>query len=357
MPEYNYHEQADMQKLNYVDQIISQMPRYVTQFFRGISQTHAPGTRLMYAREIQHFFDYIIDVSYDKNITSYMDISLDVLSSIDHEFIEDYLYHLQTYKDPKTGVQRKNGDTTLKRKLCALSVMYKYLYKHDKVTENPVSKVDMPKIHEKAIVRMDAAETANFLDTVEYGNNLSNRQQKFHDKSKVRDLAIMTLMLSTGIRISECVGLDLNDVDLDNTSLHIIRKGGKEAIVYFSDEAADALKEYLKERKKIDAEKGSEQALFLSSQRKRLGIRSIEKMVKKYALASVPLKKITPHKLRSTFGTALYNETDDIYLVADVLGHNDVNTTRKHYADMDDYKKRQSRNKVTLRESANGKNE
>ena len=350
MPDYNYHDEKEMQTLEYVDNITRQMPRYVTTFFRGISQTHAPSTRLMYAREIQHFFDYIVESYTDSKVESYMDISLELLSKIDHEFIEDYLYYLQQYRDPHTGARRKNGDTTLKRKLCALSVMYKYLYKHEMVTANPVSKVDMPKIHEKAIVRMDAAETANFLDTVEYGNNLSNRQLKFHDKSKVRDLAIMTLMLSTGIRISECVGLDLNDVDMKNTSLHIIRKGGKEAIVYFSDEAAQALTEYMKERKKIDPEKGSETALFLSAQRKRLGVRSIEKMVKKYALASVPLKKITPHKLRSTFGTALYNETDDIYLVADVLGHNDVNTTRKHYADMDDYKKRQSRNKVTLRE-------
>ncbi len=351
MAEYSYHDQVEMQSLTYVDQITSQMPRYVTTFFRGISQTHSPRTRLMYAREIQHFFDYIVESYTDAPVTGYMDISLDVLSSIDHEFIEDYLYHLQNYRD-KSGVQRRNNDKTIKRKLCAISVLYKYLYKHEMVTGNPVSKVDMPKIHEKAIVRMDAAETANFLDTVEFGNNLSARQMKFHEKTKERDLAIMTLMLSTGIRISECVGLDLTDVDIENTSLRVIRKGGKEAVVYFSDEAADALRVYLAKRKKIDAEPGSEHALFLSEQRKRLGVRSIQNLVKKYARIAVPLKKITPHKLRSTFGTALYNETSDIYLVADVLGHNDVNTTRKHYADMDDYKKRQSRNVVKLREDS-----
>jgi len=72
--------------------------------------------------------------------------------------------------------------------------------------------------------------------------------------------------------------------------------------------------------------------------------------VKKYSLTSVPLKHITPHKLRSTFGTELYRATDDIYLVADVLGHSDVNTTRKHYADMDEDRKRRFRNEVQLRE-------
>ena len=350
MAELTYHEQVELESLEYVDNITRQMPRYVTTFFRGISQTHSPRTRLMYAREVQHFFDYIVESWTDSKVESYMDISLDLLSKVDHEFIEDYLYHLQHYRDPRTGKLRKNSEATIKRKLCAISVMYKYLYKHDMVTQNPVSKVDMPKLHSKNIVRMDAAETANFLDTVEFGNNLTEHQLAFHEKTHVRDLALLTLMLSTGIRISECVGLDMNDVDLENTSLKIIRKGGKEGIVYFSDEALGPLKDYIKERKKIDAVKGSENALFLSNRKSRITVRAVEKMVRKYAGASVPLKKITPHKLRSTFGTALYNETGDIYLVADVLGHNDVNTTRKHYADMDDYKKRTNRNKVELRE-------
>lgn len=72
----------------------------------------------------------------------------------------------------------------------------------------------------------------------------------------------------------------------------------------------------------------------------------------KYAKEVTPLKKITPHKLRSTYGTALYQETDDIYLVAEVLGHSDVNTTRKHYAAMSDTRRRQAAGKVVLRESA-----
>ena len=216
--------------------------------------------------------------------------------------------------------------------------------------ENIFDKVDRPKLPEKAITRMDADETANFLDTVEYGTNLTDRQLKFHEKSKVRDLAIMTLMLSTGIRISECVGLDLNDVDFKNTCIRVTRKGGKEAIVYFSDEAVEPLQEYIEERKKLTPAKGSENALFLSSHHSRINVRTIQNMVKKYSQIAVPLKHITPHKLRSTYGTALYQETSDIYLVADVLGHSDVNTTRKHYADMDDYRKRRARNTVQLRE-------
>ena len=96
---------------------------------------------------------------------------------------------------------------------------------------------------------------------------------------------------------------------------------------------------------------GSEDALFLSLQNKRLNVRSIENLVKKYARIITPLKKITPHKLRSTYGTNLYRETGDIYLVADVLGHNDVNTTKKHYAAIQEDRRRSARNIVKLREN------
>ena len=197
---------------------------------------------------------------------------------------------------------------------------------------------------------MESDEVANFLDTVEFGNNLSKQQLRFHEKMKTRDLAMMTLMLSTGIRVSECVGINISDVDFDRSSIRVVRKGGNEDLVYFSDEAAEVLLEYLEERKNIDPAPGSEDALFLSSHRTRMTARNVEYMVKKYARVATPLKKITPHKLRSTYGTALYQETSDIYLVASVLGHKDVNTTRKHYAAMDDDKKWRSRNDVQLRE-------
>ena len=122
-------------------------------------------------------------------------------------------------------------------------------------------------------------------------------------------------------------------------------------VVYFGDEVADALENYIEaDRKVITPLSGHEQALFLSTQRKRMGVQAVENMVKKYARQVTPNKKITPHKLRSTYGTSLYKETGDIYLVADVLGHKDVNTTKKHYAAIDEDRRRQAANIVKLRE-------
>ena len=120
-------------------------------------------------------------------------------------------------------------------------------------------------------------------------------------------------------------------------------------------QVADALWDYKQERDHMIPKDGSENAFFLSLQRSRMSVRSVEKLVKKYSSIVTTLKKITPHKLRSTYGTALYRETGDIYLVADVLGHTDVNTTRKHYAAMADTRRRQAAKAVTLRESTEKK--
>ena len=122
-------------------------------------------------------------------------------------------------------------------------------------------------------------------------------------------------------------------------------------IVYFGDEVAKALQDYIQgDRKAITPVSGHEHALFYSVQRKRIGVHAVENLVKKYAKQVTPLKKITPHKLRSTYGTTLYQETGDIYLVADVLGHKDVNTTRKHYAAQDETRRRMAAKYVKLRE-------
>ena len=172
----------------------------------------------------------------------------------------------------------------------------------------------------------------------------------YHERTKTRDLALLTLMLGTGIRVSECVGLDIDDVDLKNNGIKIHRKGGAEVIVYFSDEVAEAVCKYLEERMEITAVAGHENALFLSMQNRRITVRAVENLVKKYSKLVTNLKNITPHKLRSTYGTSLYRETGDIYLVADVLGHKDVNTTRKHYAAIEDDRRRKAAKYVHLRE-------
>lgn len=343
-----YNDQVNEKNIIALRNVISELPSYVKIFFRGIEPTTSSRTRLGYARDLKLFYDFLCEVNPVFKGKKPVDITLNDLSSLEAEDIEEYLEYLKLYT--KNGRTYSNGERAIKRKLSALRVFYGYLYKNDRVTANPAEKVDMPKIHAKNIIRMEANEVAEFLDAVEYGNTLTEHQKKYHEKTKVRDLAILTLMLGTGIRVSECVGIDINDVDKDNDRIKIIRKGGYESLIYYGDEVASALYEYMNERKKMSPQTGHENALFLSSQMRRISVRSVENLVKKYAITVTPMKHITPHKLRSTYGTELYKESGDIYLVADVLGHSDVNTTKRHYADIDEERKRNARNKVQLRE-------
>ena len=348
MADKTYHQQQEIKNIEILRSLLAEMPKYVSTFIRGIENKTAPRTRMEYARDLKSFFLFLCETNPVLKGKTPKDIPLDFINHLDSEDIEEYLEYIKLYS--KNGEQITNKERALKRKLTTIRVFFNYLYKNDKIDSNPALKVDMPKLHDKAIVRLEANEVANFLDNVEYGNQLTEKQLQFHEKTKKRDLALLTLMLATGIRVTECVGLDINDVDFDNERIKVTRKGGYEAFVYFSEEAADALAEYIEERKKITAKEGHENALFLSSQKTRLTVRSVEYLVKKYAAPVTPLKKITPHKLRSTYGTSLYQETGDIYLVADVLGHKDVNTTRRHYADIENERRRNARNKVQLRE-------
>ena len=235
----------------------------------------------------------------------------------------------------KDGKEYTNDERGKARKLSALRSLYKYFHSHELIEKNPAMIVRTPKIHEKEIIRLDSDEVAMLLDKAESGEDMTPKQKAYHEKTRLRDMALLTLLLGTGIRVSECVGLDIDDVDFKNNGVKVRRKGGNETVVYFGTEVEDALLDYMNERDYMHPASGHEEALFLSLQNRRITVRAVEKLVKKYAKLVTSVKKITPHKLRSTYGTSLYRETGDIYLVADVLGHKDVNTTRRHYAAME----------------------
>lgn len=347
MKEKAYHEKVNNKNELHLRELMDELPRFCRQFFIGIESTTASRTRIAYAYDLGIFFTYLHDTNPVYAKLEIQDFPLEMLDEITPMDIEEYLMYLKYYV--KDGVEHSNDESSLKRKLSSLKSFYNYFYRNQLIQQNPASIVKIPKLHEKNIVRLDVDEVAILLDEVESGEKLTKRQQAFHEKTKVRDLAILTLMLGTGIRVSECVGLDIDDVDFKNNGIKIHRKGGQEVVVYFGDEVRDALMDYMKEREHTIACEGHTNALFLSLQNKRLSVRSVENLVKKYAKLVTNLKNITPHKLRSTYGTNLYRETGDIYLVADVLGHKDVNTTKKHYAALEDERRRKAAKYVHLR--------
>lgn len=344
-----YYEQKDRENIQKLRIKIKELPVFCAEFFRGIEPLTSSRTRIAYAYDLRVFFDFLRKENPTVKKLELHDIPLSFLDQLHVTDLEEYMEYLK-YRFNERNQEVVNKERGVMRKIASLKSFYNYYYRNERLKNNPAALVQLPKLHEKEIIRLDIDEVALLLDEVERGNSLTEKQKKFHAKTKLRDLALLTLLLGTGIRVSECVGLNITDIDFKNGGIRIHRKGGKEVTVYFGIEVEHALEDYLEEREHLIPDDGHEGALFLSLQMKRLSVRSVENLVKKYARIVTPLKKITPHKLRSTYGTSLYRETGDIYLVADVLGHTDVNTTKKHYAALEDERRRSARNAVKLRE-------
>ena len=344
----NYHDEQNKKNILHLREILDTLPPFCAQYFRGMQEYISSRTRVAYAYDIRVFFEYMHENNPVFKKMKIKDYPLSMLDQITRLDIEEYLEYCSYYI--KDGKEYMNDERGKARKLASLRSFYNYFFRNELIEKNPAALVPMPKLHEKEIVRLDADEVAILLDNVESGQKLTKQQLHYHEKTKVRDVALLTLLLGTGIRVSECVGLDIQDIDFKNNGLKIRRKGGYEAVVYFGEEVETALLDYLEQRELIIPVEGNEDALFLSMQNKRISVRAVELLVKKYASSVTNLKKITPHKLRSTYGTTLYRETGDIYLVADVLGHKDVNTTRKHYAAIEDERRRKAAGAVKLRE-------
>lgn len=342
----NYYQERNLKTLDKIDDLLTELPYFCEDYLRGVETRTSTLTRLNYVYDLRIFFDFLTKKKYrGKEIR---DLTLEDLESVTDTDLEIYLSYLGNYRFRD---KRLSCDERAKaRKLSTVRSLYKYFFNKGLIEVNNTSKVATPKLHEKEIIRLETNEVNSLLDTAEFGSGLSRHASGYHEKTKIRDSAILTLFLGTGVRISELVGLNDESIDFSNNSFVVTRKGGNQAILYFSEEVGDALAAYLAQKEEDPRVPPEEHALFLSLQYRRITVRAVENLVKKYAKIVSPLKKITPHKLRSTYGTTLYRETGDIYIVADVLGHKDVNTTRKHYAAITEDKRRSVAEKVHLRD-------
>lgn len=355
MATLTYHKLQSHKHNERIKQILKELPPVCSDYFRSISQTSSSLTRLAYAYDLRLFFHYLCSERFSFANSSPELMSIEEISAITARDIEGFQeYLLQYAKTDTDGMSSsptliQNNELGIMRKLCSVRSLFEYLFKNELIPANVATLVSLPKKKEKPIIYLEPDEVQEMVDAVITGNGLSEKQKAYLNSTRTRDLTILMLFLGTGIRVSELVGLDVNDIDLDKNAFVVTRKGGNQTILYYSNQVKTLLEGYLLERQTITPLEGSERAMFLSLQRRRITTRAVENMVKKYALIASPLKKrLSPHKLRSTFGTNLYQETGDIYLVADALGHSDVNTTRRHYAAMTDQRKREASKRIKL---------
>lgn len=342
-----FYTERNNKNIETIDRLLeNDLPPFCYDYFLAIDSQTSTLTRLNYAHDLKIFFYFLQEKKFRRK-KFVQDITLNDLEQITSNDIDYFLSYLSHYRFEDK--EHNCNERAKARKLSSVRAMFKFFFNKGYISVDNSAKVATPKLHEKPIIRLDTDEVFDIIDTAESGVGLTPHQKAYHEKNRVRDTAILMLFLGTGIRISELVGLNNDDLNFKDNSFVVTRKGGNKSILYFDDEVAAALQRYLDYKEKNTQILKEPSALFLSSSSQRLTVRAVENLVHKYAKIVSPLKKISPHKLRSTYGTQLYKATGDIYIVADVLGHKDVNTTRKHYAAISDDNRRAVVGKVKLK--------
>ena len=208
--EENYHDEQNKNNILKLRKVLDTLPSFCRDFFRGIEPYTSTRTRLAYAYDIRLFFEFLHEKNSYCHKMEITEFPLSVLDMVQRTDIEEYLDYMSLYQ--KDGKNITNEERGKARKLAALRSFYNYYFQSERIEKNTAALVPLPKRHEKEIIRLEPNEVAILLDQVEDGTKLTKKELEYHKKTKLRDIALLTLLLGTGIRVSECVGLDINDV-------------------------------------------------------------------------------------------------------------------------------------------------
>jgi integrase/recombinase XerC len=332
MAEYNYAKQKQKKNIEDTVEMLKEMPGFINYYYKSNVLALSASSQHSYMYDIYNFLKWWHSSLPELQEKELKEMQNEDIAKVTPNDVLDYITYMRNESETFLS------ESTLARRCAALNNLFTYLEQYGIIETNPMVKVKRPKIKkDKRIIRLEDEEVERYFDSILNGTGFTEHQRKYLENTKQRDYTIATLLLTSGIRVSEMVGLNIEDVSFTNCRIQITRKGGKKQYIPLSDDTLDVLKEYLAERKKVSpALPEDETALFLSTQNTRMTTAAVQNLIKKYAKAAGIDKPITPHKLRKTYGTNLYNKTRDIYLVANALGHDSVVTTTKHYVASDE---------------------
>ena len=271
-----------------------------------------------YALDLKNFFKYYLVSKQGIEINreslekqSIRGVDLELVKNIKTSDIYEYLFFVTE--------ARANSSAAKARKLSSIKGFYKYLTaKRNYFEENPAINIESPK-QKKALPKyLTLEESLNLLETVKNDKE---------SKSTARDFAMITLFLNCGMRVSELVGISINDIDRELRSLRVVGKGNKERVIYLNDACKDALVKYIEKRVGVET---SDPALFISSRGQRISVKTVQYIVYKYLdMAGLESKRYSVHKLRHTAATLMYQSGNvDVRVLKDILGHEQLNTTQ-----------------------------
>ena len=326
-----YRNTLDKQNNERINDLLNDMPDFVEDYYDHlVARGRSTNTIKSYLYEVNVFLRFMAANLKKENIKSILVTDLDLIKLPQ---IEKYIARSEA------GAPLKN--TAKRRRLSVIKSIYKYYFAIEAISTNPVIQLEGARLEDKEVIKLNENQVNALINCIANQNGVGEHSRAYSEKLIYRDLAIVMVLLGTGMRVSELVGLNVNDFDLttpDEPCFHIIRKGSDEDVVYFVPAVKTAVSDYIAYTRPILADTADENALFLSTQHKRMGVSSVDKMVKKYCIAAGLPTNISPHKLRATFATTVYKQTKDIYAVKDALHHKSIDTSKHYIGDKEERK-------------------
>jgi len=341
-------------------ELMGSFPWYVEKFIEHKkTKKNSPSTLLGYLRDITFFFRWMMTEGLTP-ASEMKHIPLQDLNDLKKETVESYILYLQEshlyersalLTNPTRSAKKEYSDRTISRKISSLKSLFHYLAAlaeddngESYLTRNVLAKIEVETIELTPLARANAIrakiliddEIYQFVDFV-YNGYLAHcntvKKQQFHLQNRDRDTAIVALILSGGFRVSEIVSLDLSDIVMEKNQLKMVRKGKKEDAPFFSDWGKEYLGRYLQQRDKY-MPSHQEDAVFLAvsptnPNGHRIEVRSVQKLVKKYAKA-FGIPDLSVHKLRHSFATQFLRLNPDPHQLQAQLGHSKIETTMQY---------------------------
>ena len=323
-----------------INELLKDMPDFASDFIYNFGKPDKYMTKYEYTRDLKDFLSFMVNFMPEHSEKEIKDITLSDLDNIKPLDINRYLTILSG--DEESGLK----ETTVKRRRASLSSMFSFFVNNEKLKRNPVLAAKNVEIPEKTLIYLTDDEQDILLDAVKSGSGLTDNTAKLHEKYAYRDAAMFLLMLDTGLRVSEMLSTDICDYDLEKGSVIVRRKGGGLDTVFYSDECASYLDMYFSSQRVKYGLEDVYIPAFTTISGKRLGVRAVETLVKKYVKACLPDKEkiMSPHKLRSSFAMSFYAASkNDILLLQKKLHHKSISTTNV-YAHASDKESEASRN-------------
>ena len=325
----------------YVDltKILTKLPDFAFDYIEMAYDGESVNTQIGYSIDIKTFLEYLKKYKF-KAIGEIDEITPEMLNEVTLRDLNGFKAYLQEYENEYTTATgkkvkrvRRNNEYGINRKLSGIRGLFLYLYKNDYIDHNITDKLDFKKLHQKMKRPLTTQDVLNLIEVLYDGESFfEGRTRASYLNRKQRDIALFTAYLGTGCRVSELVNLNINDVDFESSSFVVTRKGGDQQEIFMPIQVENEMLKYVEERLSDEDTKDND-PLFISRNGKRILPQTVEKNLKSYCRAAgiTDPDKMHPHALRRTFACNMIADGVDIKMVAELMGHKNIEVTHRYY--------------------------